>query len=189
MVSTPQKPQRGCPCMLRLGTGETQDFNWQERAFRLAGSVPQGPGAESCLFATPVNAFLHLKHGKSVPNSVLTSRWEILWFCARLFGQFHGFTHQLNGQFQGIPLEKSQPSERTFARRAAPPERTFEGVNAPSKPSFVLILLNLTESPTPNTKNAGFRHAVRSVKRSVALAQDSIQFWWRVRTDNCLSVP
>jgi hypothetical protein len=41
--------------------------------------------------------------------------WEILWFLLLLFGQFHGFTYQLNGQFQGIPLEKSQPPEPTFA--------------------------------------------------------------------------
>jgi hypothetical protein len=56
-----------------------------------------------------------------------------------LFGQFHGFTHQLNGQFQGIPVKKSQPYVRTFRGRAAPLKRTFGGVNAPDKPSFRLI--------------------------------------------------
>jgi len=86
-----------------------------------------------------------------VPAS-LTRRWEILWFYALLFGQFHGFTHQLNGQFQGIPLEKSQPDERTFAGCAAPVGPTFHGPNAPSKPTFCLILHHLSEHPTPNAR-------------------------------------
>jgi hypothetical protein len=89
----------------------------------------------------------------------LTVWWEILCEPLLLKGQFHGFTHQLNGQFQGIPLKKSQPAERTFARHAAPAERTFGPMEARSKPTFSLILRDLTKHPTPHAKMHNFRLA------------------------------
>ena len=119
----------------------------------------------------------------------LTHRWEILWFYALLFGQFHGFTHQLNGQFQGIPLEKSQPSERTFGGVRSTSWANISRAQCTIQTNISSDSAPLKRTPHPKHKNAGFRHAVRSVKRSVALVQDGIQFWWRVRTDNCLSVP
>jgi hypothetical protein len=81
----------------------------------------------------------HFAAKNTLPKAVLTCLWEILCEPVLLFGQFHGFTHQLNGQFQGIPVKKSQPYVRTFRGRAAPLKRTFGGVNAPDKPSFRLI--------------------------------------------------
>jgi hypothetical protein len=81
----------------------------------------------------------HFAAKNTLPKAVLTCLWEILCEPVLLFGQFHGFTHQLNGQFQGIPVKKSQPYVRTFRGRAAPFKRTFGRVNAPAKPSFRLI--------------------------------------------------
>jgi hypothetical protein len=84
-------------------------------------------------------------------NPFFKCLWEILWLHTLLFGQFHGFTYQLNGQFQGISLEKSQPKERTSAGRAAPLKRTFGPSTAPHKRTFPLILLDLTKPP-PRTQ-------------------------------------
>jgi hypothetical protein len=82
--------------------------------------------------------------------------WEILRYSFLLFGQFHGFTHQLIGQFQGIPLEKSQPGERTFAGQVTPSKRTFGPVNAPEKPTLRLILHHLALHPHPKLENGKF---------------------------------
>jgi hypothetical protein len=86
----------------------------------------------------------------------LTCSWEILWLRAQLFGQFHGFTHQLIAQFQGIPLEKSQPNERTFAGQVTPSKRTFGRVNAPEKPTLRLIPHHLALHPHPKLENGNF---------------------------------
>jgi hypothetical protein len=95
---------------------------------------------------TPKNAPKH------APKPLLRFSWEILCEPLLLKGQFHGFTHQLNGQFQGICLEESQPKERTFAGQVTLLKRTFGRVEAPSKPSFSLILLDLTKHPIPERK-------------------------------------
>jgi hypothetical protein len=93
---------------------------------------------------------------KRVPEPFLTCLWVILCEPLLLFGQFHGSTHPPDGQFHGTCLEKPQPKKRTFPGRTAPPEPTFGGFTAPNIPPLRLILLDLTNNPTPGTQKRRF---------------------------------
>jgi hypothetical protein len=89
-----------------------------------------------------------LKHAqKHALRPIWTCLWEILCEPLLLLGQFHGYTYLFKGQFRGICLKESQPPERTFAGQVKPLKRTFGRVNAPEKPTFRLILLDLTKHP------------------------------------------
>jgi hypothetical protein len=113
---------------------------------------------DHCELAQKRREFACKSAQKHAPKPLLTCSWEILCEPLLLFGQFHGFTHQLNGQFQGICLEESQPLKRTFAGRAAPFERTFGRLNAPDKPTFRLIPLDLVGIPPFLIKKRSMEH-------------------------------
>lgn len=120
----------------------------------------------------PGNTLNHAQ--KHAPKPFLTHLWEILCESSFSNGQFRGSTHLAKGQFQGFCREESQPNERTFARRAAPLKRTFGRVKAPFKPTLNLILLDLTNHPHREHKNADIltTFRARSSHRADAEVED-----------------
>jgi hypothetical protein len=140
-------------------------------AFEILPDVCELPAGRTTRYQEP-NPLIGFTYGMATPLL-----WEILWFYALLFGQFHGYTHQLNGQFHGICLKESQPPEQTSAGRAAPLERTFRGVNAPEKRTSRQIPQDLTKLPTRTAKNATchptpiVRRGVRSRRHILSLAR------------------